>query len=43
MLDPAGALPLPARFQIQSRPVAPVDILAPLAMLVAMVSLWLSA
>jgi len=43
MLDPDGAPALPTRFQIQSRPLAPVDVLAPLAMLLAMVSLWLSA
>ena len=43
MLDPDGGPALPTSFRIRSRPMAPVDLLPPLAMLAAMVSLWLSA
>lgn len=43
LLDAEAASALPARISIQLQPLRPVDMAAPLAVLAAMVSLWLSA
>jgi energy-coupling factor transporter transmembrane protein EcfT len=43
LLDVEAISTLPARFSIQLNPLRPVDMLAPLVVLAAMVSLWLSA